>query len=235
MPFLSPMARARASPRVRPTPSSPGGAALVGGERVAEGDAQVLGGVVGVDVQVAGAVDIQVDQPVAGGLIEHMVKETDAGAQLGLAGAVEVDAHADAGLGGVAADLGDAVERTGQARRHEGGGGHEEAWSAASICALSSALPTVRRRQLLSKGCIVETFRTKTFRVFMPSYVRLASATRTSTMLAWLSQHFAMPGNWRSAPISRSRWVRSSVAWAANTGACSSANSAVSQLSRFTL
>jgi hypothetical protein len=48
---------------------------------------------------------------VAGDLVEHVVKKTDARVQLGLAGAVEVDAHGDAGLGGVAADFGGAVGR----------------------------------------------------------------------------------------------------------------------------
>jgi hypothetical protein len=47
------------------------------------------------------AVDVQIDQPVAGDLVEHVVKEADARVQLGLARAVEVDAHGDLRLGGV--------------------------------------------------------------------------------------------------------------------------------------
>src|SRR3989344_4538189 len=99
---------------------------------------------------------VAVDQPMAGDLVEHVVEEADAGVQLRLAGAVEVDAHTDARFGSVAADLGDAVgHRVGRwGGRYECGGSHREAWSAASICALSSALPTVRRRQLASNGCI---------------------------------------------------------------------------------
>ena len=68
------------------------------------------------------------DQAVARDLFEHVVKKPDARVQLGLAGAVEVHTHADARLGGVAADLGDAV---GQGIRGRGsdecGGSHKEA------------------------------------------------------------------------------------------------------------
>jgi len=137
---------------------------------LAQGDAHVFHRVVAVDVQVAIAINFQIDQAMAGNLVEHVVKKADARVQLGLAGAIKVDAHADAGLGGVAADLGDAVgQGIGGRGGDESGGSHKEAWSAASICALSCALPTVRRRQLASNGCIVETFLTSTLRVFMPS------------------------------------------------------------------
>ncbi len=60
--------------------------------RLAQGDAHVFHGVVAVDVQVALAVDVQVDQAVAGDLVEHVVEEADAGGQLGVAGAVQVEA-----------------------------------------------------------------------------------------------------------------------------------------------
>jgi hypothetical protein len=86
--------------------------------RLAERDADVLDRVVAVDVQVARGLDLEVDQPVAGDLVEHVVEEADAGGELGRAAAVEVDAHADLRLGGVAPDFGDAVGgvHRGQAR-----------------------------------------------------------------------------------------------------------------------
>ena len=45
------------------------------GEGLAEGDADVLDGVVIVDMQVALALDVQVDQAVAGDLVHHVVEE----------------------------------------------------------------------------------------------------------------------------------------------------------------
>ena len=62
-------------------------------DRLAEGDADVLDGVVAVDVQVALGLDLEIDQAVAGDLLEHVVEEADAGGELGGAGAVEVDAR----------------------------------------------------------------------------------------------------------------------------------------------
>ena len=160
----------RPQPLTVTTGLSDGRRTEVSGEGLTEGDAHVFDRMVAVDVQVACAVDVQVDQAVAGNLFEHVVKEADARVQLGLARAVEVDAHGDARLGGVAADFGNAVGRgVDGGRGDECGGGHKEAWSAASMVALSWALPTVRRKQLCSNGCIVETFLIRTLRVFMPS------------------------------------------------------------------
>jgi hypothetical protein len=47
--------------------------------RLAHRDAHVFHGVVAVDVQVALGIDLQVDQAVAGDLVEHVVEEADAG------------------------------------------------------------------------------------------------------------------------------------------------------------
>src|SRR5947209_6449560 len=71
-----------------------------------QGDADVLDGMVPVDVQVTDGVDVQVDQRVPGDLVQHVVEEADAGLELGDAGAVEVDAHPDLGFLGVALDGG---------------------------------------------------------------------------------------------------------------------------------
>ena len=75
------------------------------GDRHAERDAGVFHRVVGVDVQVAHALDVEVDQAVARDLVEHVVEEGHAGVQLLLAGAVEVDRDADLRLVGVAGDF----------------------------------------------------------------------------------------------------------------------------------
>ena len=48
---------------------------------LAQGDADIFDRVVAVDVQVACGLDVQVDQPVAGNLIEHVVKKADTGGQ----------------------------------------------------------------------------------------------------------------------------------------------------------
>ena len=74
--------------------------------RLAQRDADVLDRVVAVDMQVAIGLDVQVDQAVARDLVQHVVEKADAGMQLRLAAAVEVDAHRDAGFGRVAGDLG---------------------------------------------------------------------------------------------------------------------------------
>jgi len=60
-------------------------------------------------VQVAHGVDVQIDQAMAGDLIQHVVEETDAGVQLGGTRAIQIDAHGDLGFGGVACDLGHTV------------------------------------------------------------------------------------------------------------------------------
>ena len=63
-------------------------------ERLAERDADVLDGVVRVDVQVALArATVEVEHAVARDLVEHVVEERHAGGELGAAGAVEVDAR----------------------------------------------------------------------------------------------------------------------------------------------
>src|SRR5690606_3372068 len=67
-----------------------------------EGDANVLDGVVVIDVQVALAFDIQVDQPVASDLVEHVLEERHADGESRLAGAIQIDSGLDLGFQGVA-------------------------------------------------------------------------------------------------------------------------------------
>ena len=80
------------------------------GHGLSEGNAHVFHRVVAVDVQVAHALDVQVYQAVAGDLVEHVVKKANAGGQIGLASAVEVDLDGDFGLGGVARNFSDAID-----------------------------------------------------------------------------------------------------------------------------
>jgi hypothetical protein len=49
----------------------------------------------GVDVQIATRIDLQVDQAVTGNLVEHVVKESNPGCQLGLAGAFQIEFDTD--------------------------------------------------------------------------------------------------------------------------------------------
>ena len=61
------------------------------GEGLANGDAHVFVGVVVVDVGVALGADLQIQEPVAGDLVEHVVEEGHAGAHLAAARAIEVE------------------------------------------------------------------------------------------------------------------------------------------------
>ena len=57
-----------------------------------------------VDMQVTLALDIQIDQPVSGNLVEHVFKERHADIESGLATAIEVDRALDLGFQGIALD-----------------------------------------------------------------------------------------------------------------------------------
>src|SRR5205085_3939768 len=70
--------------------------------RLPERDADVLGGVVMVDMQVALGVHRDVDARVARQQVEHVIEEADAGRNRRAAGAVEVDLDRDVGLLGLA-------------------------------------------------------------------------------------------------------------------------------------
>ena len=76
------------------------------GHGLAEHDAGILGRVVEVDVQVALGLERDVDQGVAGELLQHVVEEADAGRDVIGAGAVEIDGGLDLGLLGGALDGG---------------------------------------------------------------------------------------------------------------------------------
>ena len=66
------------------------------GNRHTQRDADILNGVVRVNVQITFGFDIQVDQTVTGDLVQHVVQKGHAGIKLLLAGAVQVDRDANA-------------------------------------------------------------------------------------------------------------------------------------------
>ena len=70
---------------------------------LAEGDAHILHGVVGVHFEVALGLNGEVDAPVPRHLIEHVLEERQAHLELRLPGAIEVHVHADACFERVAA------------------------------------------------------------------------------------------------------------------------------------
>ena len=72
--------------------------------RLAEHDADVLDGVVRVDVQVALGLDHEVDHPVPCDLVEHVVEERHAGGEIGAARPVEVEVDLDLRFRRVALD-----------------------------------------------------------------------------------------------------------------------------------
>jgi len=79
--------------------------------RLAKRNAHVLDGMVCINVQVTLCLDIQVNQPVPGNLVQHVVEKGHARIQRLLAGSVQVDRNTDAGFVGVASDLGSAHGR----------------------------------------------------------------------------------------------------------------------------
>ncbi len=78
------------------------------GKGLAQGDADVFDGVVAVNVQVAGAFHVQINQAVAGDLVKHVIEKANARIESRLAGAVQIHAHVYAGFGGVALHFGGA-------------------------------------------------------------------------------------------------------------------------------
>ena len=84
------------------------------GQAFAQHDADILGRVVVVDMQVALGAQRDVDQAVARQLLQHVVEEADAGLDVVCAGAVEIDGDGDTGL------LGLRATRTPAARRCRG-------------------------------------------------------------------------------------------------------------------
>src|SRR5690606_22028939 len=89
-------------------PRDAGPIAEGGGHGLAEGKGAVLCGVVIVDVQVAGAGEVEIEAGVEGERREQVVEETDPGRDAGAAGAVEHERQGDVGLAGGSRDGGGA-------------------------------------------------------------------------------------------------------------------------------
>src|SRR5581483_2326906 len=142
------------------------------GEGRPEGDAGVLDGVVGVDLEVAPGGQLEVETAVAADLLQHVVEERDAGRHLGHAGAVEVDPHRDLGLLGGALLLG-------HSRAHA----ERTSFRAARKASFSSGRPIVTRRQLSRRGQRAK-LRTSTPAASSPSHVAWPSAVRNRMKLA---------------------------------------------------
>ena len=72
------------------------------GQRLPKSDADVLDRVMGVDMQIAISLDLQIDQTVPRNLVQHVVQKRHAAGQRCRAAAIQVDSHRDTGLGSVA-------------------------------------------------------------------------------------------------------------------------------------
>lgn len=71
---------------------------------LAESEACIFHGMVGIDMEIAFGLNREIDQAVAAQLVEHMIEEADARVNLGHARAVEIDGHGNAGFLGLAID-----------------------------------------------------------------------------------------------------------------------------------
>src|SRR6266545_1814506 len=76
------------------------------GEELSEHDADVLHGVVLIDIEVAGGPERQVEAAVAGEQLQHVVEEADAGVDLVAALALDAEGAVNAGFARVALDGG---------------------------------------------------------------------------------------------------------------------------------
>ena len=76
------------------------------GKRLAEHDADVLHGVVRIDLEIAPGIDGKVQHAVAGHLVEHVLEKRQAGRKPGFPATVQVQADRDLGLAGIAFDTG---------------------------------------------------------------------------------------------------------------------------------
>ena len=75
-------------------------------ERRADRYADILDGMVGVDVQIALGRDIEVYQSMSGDLVEHMIEKRHARVDRCVAGAIEPNAHGNLRFQGIASDFG---------------------------------------------------------------------------------------------------------------------------------
>src|SRR5258706_15475810 len=194
------------------------------GDRHAERDADLLAGVVRVDLQVAFRLHFQVERSVARDLVEHVVEERDAGGKARLAAPVEVEGDPHLGLPCIALDFG-LAHRSIQPRAVA---------SASSIRVFSSGVPTVSLRQWASRGCEPWNVRTNIPRSLRASNARGPSGTRTRMKWAADGKRRAR-GIASSAASRRARSATIAAVWPSKTTRCSSSRSAAAAESEFTL
>ena len=72
---------------------------------LAQADSDIFGGVVAVDMNIAIAVNMEVDEAVLGEKGQHVIQKAEAGCDVGFARAIEIDGEFDFGFGCVALDL----------------------------------------------------------------------------------------------------------------------------------
>ena len=115
-------------------------------QRLPECDADILDGVMTVDMQIAPCLDRQIDRAMARDLLQHVVEKANASGELAGSATIEVDRYADLCFLGVALDLGTA--------RIDGHGIHcpSDARNAFMKVSFSATVPTVTRRQPASSG-----------------------------------------------------------------------------------
>ncbi len=75
------------------------------GQCLSNGDADVFDRVMGINVQIALRLDVQVDHPVPGHLLEHVVKERHTGGKPVLSAAIKIQANRNPGFQGVSGYL----------------------------------------------------------------------------------------------------------------------------------
>ncbi len=78
-------------------------------DRLAQADPHVLGCMVSIDVQIAGASNCQVHQGMTSEQIEHVIKKPDPGRNLSPALTIEVEPQSDIGLTRLSLDLANSV------------------------------------------------------------------------------------------------------------------------------
>ena len=188
------------------------------------GDADVFDRVVAVDVQIARAFDVHVDQAVARDLVQHVVEKPIPEFRLALPVPSRLTRTATRSLGRVALHLGNARQV-----HHQGDGGTvllaELSFSAASIWAFSSRVPTVRRRQLCSKGCMARYVLDQHAALLHLDLGLAGVAHAAGTHIGFGGPDFCTPSSWARASISGWRSARMAAACSAYRDSCCSAKS----------
>src|SRR5690606_32975659 len=82
------------------------------GDRLSDGDTDILSRVVVINMRIPIAGDVQVDHAVARDLIHHVLKKGHASVKHALASAIKIEANADFSFEGITGNLGDTIGHT---------------------------------------------------------------------------------------------------------------------------